>query len=74
MKSELKFESRIKSITSTAYAYLKNIARIRGVASKPGMSKVVALRPKFSGPQHLLHQSSFCPSFVVSSTFILGLV
>ena len=41
LDSDLNFNSHIKSITSAAFYHLKNIARIKGIVSKPDLEKVI---------------------------------
>ena len=46
LDSDLNFSSHIKSITSAAFYHLKNIARIKGIASKPGKAAFQFYAPK----------------------------
>uniref|UniRef100_A0A3Q3NKS8 Uncharacterized protein n=1 Tax=Mastacembelus armatus TaxID=205130 RepID=A0A3Q3NKS8_9TELE len=41
MDSDLNFNSHIKSITSSAFYHLKNIARIKGSMSKPDLERLI---------------------------------
>uniref|UniRef100_A0A3Q3LSB9 Reverse transcriptase domain-containing protein n=1 Tax=Mastacembelus armatus TaxID=205130 RepID=A0A3Q3LSB9_9TELE len=41
MDSDLNFNSHIKSITSSAFYHLKNIARIKGIMSKPDLERLI---------------------------------
>ncbi|RJG15175.1 hypothetical protein D4A39_16695, partial [Alcanivorax profundi] len=41
MDSDLNFNSHIKAITSTAFYHLKNIARIKGIVSKPDLERLI---------------------------------
>ena len=41
MDSDLNFNRLIKSITSSAFFHLKNIARIKGLLSKPDLEKLI---------------------------------
>ena len=41
MDSDLNFNSHIKSITSAAFYHLKNIAKIKGIVSKPDLERLI---------------------------------
>jgi len=41
LDSDLNFNSHIKSITSAAFYHLKNIARIKGIVSKPDLERLI---------------------------------
>ncbi|KAJ0016364.1 hypothetical protein NQD34_014654 [Periophthalmus magnuspinnatus] len=41
MDSDLNFNSHIKSITSAAFCHLKNIAKIKGILSKPDLERLI---------------------------------
>ena len=41
LDSDLNFNSHIKSITSAALYHLKNIARIKGIVSKPDLKRLI---------------------------------
>ena len=41
MDSDLNLNSHIKAITSSAFYHLKNIAKIRGIVSKPDLERLI---------------------------------
>ena len=41
LDSDLNFNSHIKAITSAAFYHLKNIARIKGIVSKPDLERLI---------------------------------
>ena len=41
MDSDLNFNSHIKSMTSAVFYHLKNIARIKGIVSKPDLERLI---------------------------------
>ena len=41
MDSDLNFNCHIKSISSAAFYHLKNIARIKGIVSKPDLERLI---------------------------------